>query len=67
MNLYAASLRVCFLLFENMRGHLKFQLEVCKHYTNISFKSFYIFYRALFLIEKIGLILCEISNHFCVL
>ncbi|KAF4090294.1 hypothetical protein AMELA_G00050380 [Ameiurus melas] len=28
MNLYAASLRVCFLLFESMRGHLKFQLEI---------------------------------------
>ncbi|XP_059517207.1 Golgi-specific brefeldin A-resistance guanine nucleotide exchange factor 1 isoform X12 [Myotis daubentonii] len=28
MNLYAASLRVCFLLFESMREHLKFQLEM---------------------------------------
>lgn len=28
LNLYAASLRVCFLLFESMREHLKFQLEV---------------------------------------
>lgn len=28
VNLYAASLRVCFLLFESMREHLKFQLEV---------------------------------------
>ncbi|XP_072534053.1 Golgi-specific brefeldin A-resistance guanine nucleotide exchange factor 1 isoform X1 [Salminus brasiliensis] len=28
MNLYAASMRVCFLLFESMRGHLKFQLEM---------------------------------------
>ncbi|XP_074531303.1 Golgi-specific brefeldin A-resistance guanine nucleotide exchange factor 1 isoform X2 [Halichoeres trimaculatus] len=28
MNLYAASLRVCFLLFESMRVHLKFQLEM---------------------------------------
>ncbi|XP_037394152.1 Golgi-specific brefeldin A-resistance guanine nucleotide exchange factor 1 isoform X2 [Pygocentrus nattereri] len=28
MNLYAASIRVCFLLFESMRGHLKFQLEM---------------------------------------
>ncbi|XP_067092095.1 Golgi-specific brefeldin A-resistance guanine nucleotide exchange factor 1 isoform X3 [Osmerus mordax] len=28
MNLYAASLRACFLLFESMRGHLKFQLEM---------------------------------------
>uniref|UniRef100_W5K380 Golgi-specific brefeldin A-resistance guanine nucleotide exchange factor 1 n=1 Tax=Astyanax mexicanus TaxID=7994 RepID=W5K380_ASTMX len=28
MNLYAASMRVCFLLFEGMRGHLKFQLEM---------------------------------------
>ncbi|XP_058238811.1 Golgi-specific brefeldin A-resistance guanine nucleotide exchange factor 1 isoform X6 [Hemibagrus wyckioides] len=28
MNLYAASIRVCFLLFESMRGHLKFQLEI---------------------------------------
>ncbi|XP_062959617.1 Golgi-specific brefeldin A-resistance guanine nucleotide exchange factor 1 isoform X11 [Cynocephalus volans] len=27
LNLYAASLRVCFLLFESMREHLKFQLE----------------------------------------
>ncbi|XP_076831313.1 Golgi-specific brefeldin A-resistance guanine nucleotide exchange factor 1 isoform X2 [Brachyhypopomus gauderio] len=27
MNLYAVSMRVCFLLFESMRGHLKFQLE----------------------------------------
>ncbi|KAL7890062.1 hypothetical protein AOLI_G00023200 [Acnodon oligacanthus] len=28
VNLYAASIRVCFLLFESMRGHLKFQLEM---------------------------------------
>ncbi|XP_071758007.2 Golgi-specific brefeldin A-resistance guanine nucleotide exchange factor 1 [Centroberyx gerrardi] len=28
MNLYAASIRVCFLLFESMRMHLKFQLEM---------------------------------------
>lgn len=28
LNLYSASLRVCFLLFEKMREHLKFQLEV---------------------------------------
>ncbi|KAL0964389.1 hypothetical protein UPYG_G00323170 [Umbra pygmaea] len=28
MNLYAASLRACFLLFESMREHLKFQLEM---------------------------------------
>nr|XP_029496594.1 Golgi-specific brefeldin A-resistance guanine nucleotide exchange factor 1-like isoform X1 [Oncorhynchus nerka] len=28
MNLYAASIRACFLLFESMRGHLKFQLEM---------------------------------------
>ncbi|KAM6956606.1 Golgi-specific brefeldin A-resistance guanine nucleotide exchange factor 1 [Aplochiton taeniatus] len=28
MNLYAASIRACFLLFENMRLHLKFQLEM---------------------------------------
>ncbi|KAM9379670.1 Golgi-specific brefeldin A-resistance guanine nucleotide exchange factor 1 isoform 2-T2 [Phaethornis superciliosus] len=28
LNLYAASLRVCFLLFESMRQHLKFQLEM---------------------------------------
>ncbi|XP_077350536.1 Golgi-specific brefeldin A-resistance guanine nucleotide exchange factor 1 isoform X2 [Festucalex cinctus] len=28
MNLYALSLRVCFLLFESMRVHLKFQLEM---------------------------------------
>uniref|UniRef100_A0A673IVC8 Golgi-specific brefeldin A-resistance guanine nucleotide exchange factor 1 n=1 Tax=Sinocyclocheilus rhinocerous TaxID=307959 RepID=A0A673IVC8_9TELE len=28
MNLYAASIRVCFLLFESMREHLKFQLEM---------------------------------------
>uniref|UniRef100_A0A8C1JJ84 Golgi brefeldin A resistant guanine nucleotide exchange factor 1 n=1 Tax=Cyprinus carpio TaxID=7962 RepID=A0A8C1JJ84_CYPCA len=28
MNLYAASIRVCFLLFEGMREHLKFQLEM---------------------------------------
>ncbi|KAB5581775.1 hypothetical protein PHYPO_G00179540 [Pangasianodon hypophthalmus] len=28
INLYAASIRVCFLLFESMRGHLKFQLEI---------------------------------------
>lgn len=28
MNLYAASMRVCFLLFESMRGPLKFQLEM---------------------------------------
>uniref|UniRef100_A0A663LU88 Golgi-specific brefeldin A-resistance guanine nucleotide exchange factor 1 n=1 Tax=Athene cunicularia TaxID=194338 RepID=A0A663LU88_ATHCN len=28
LNLYAASLRVCFLLFETMREHLKFQLEM---------------------------------------
>ncbi|XP_031695307.1 Golgi-specific brefeldin A-resistance guanine nucleotide exchange factor 1-like isoform X2 [Anarrhichthys ocellatus] len=28
MNLYAFSVRVCFLLFESMRVHLKFQLEM---------------------------------------
>nr|XP_023659672.1 Golgi-specific brefeldin A-resistance guanine nucleotide exchange factor 1 isoform X2 [Paramormyrops kingsleyae] len=28
MNLYASSIRVCFLLFESMREHLKFQLEM---------------------------------------
>ncbi|KAL2769369.1 Golgi-specific brefeldin A-resistance guanine nucleotide exchange factor 1 isoform 15 [Daubentonia madagascariensis] len=28
LNLYAASLRVCFLLFESMREHLKFQMEL---------------------------------------
>ncbi|KAM8924081.1 Golgi-specific brefeldin A-resistance guanine nucleotide exchange factor 1 [Pelodytes ibericus] len=28
LNLYAASLRACFLLCEGMRGHLKFQLEM---------------------------------------
>ncbi|NXU56223.1 GBF1 factor, partial [Turnix velox] len=28
LNLYAASLRVCFLLFESMREYLKFQLEM---------------------------------------
>ncbi|XP_059214825.1 Golgi-specific brefeldin A-resistance guanine nucleotide exchange factor 1 isoform X1 [Centropristis striata] len=28
MNLYAPSIRVCFLLFESMRVHLKFQLEM---------------------------------------
>ncbi|KAG8135077.1 hypothetical protein E2320_008127, partial [Naja naja] len=28
LNLYSASLRVCFLLFEKMREHLKFQLEM---------------------------------------
>ncbi|KAJ8359620.1 hypothetical protein SKAU_G00161450 [Synaphobranchus kaupii] len=28
INLYAASVRVCFLLFESMREHLKFQLEM---------------------------------------
>uniref|UniRef100_A0A4W5R0T0 Golgi-specific brefeldin A-resistance guanine nucleotide exchange factor 1 n=1 Tax=Hucho hucho TaxID=62062 RepID=A0A4W5R0T0_9TELE len=28
MNLYTASIRACFLLFESMRGHLKFQLEM---------------------------------------
>ncbi|XP_053306901.1 Golgi-specific brefeldin A-resistance guanine nucleotide exchange factor 1 isoform X2 [Spea bombifrons] len=28
LNLYVASLRACFLLFESMREHLKFQLEV---------------------------------------
>ncbi|XP_043911932.1 Golgi-specific brefeldin A-resistance guanine nucleotide exchange factor 1 isoform X2 [Protopterus annectens] len=28
LNLYAASLRLCFLLFESMREHLKFQLEM---------------------------------------
>ncbi|XP_028843973.1 Golgi-specific brefeldin A-resistance guanine nucleotide exchange factor 1 isoform X3 [Denticeps clupeoides] len=28
INLYAASIRVAFLLFEGMRGHLKFQLEM---------------------------------------
>ncbi|KAM9477746.1 Golgi-specific brefeldin A-resistance guanine nucleotide exchange factor 1 isoform 1-T1 [Clarias gariepinus] len=28
INLYAASIRICFLLFESMRGHLKFQLEI---------------------------------------
>ncbi|XP_074855930.1 Golgi-specific brefeldin A-resistance guanine nucleotide exchange factor 1 isoform X11 [Carettochelys insculpta] len=28
LSLYAASLRVCFLLFESMREHLKFQLEM---------------------------------------
>ncbi|KAG7265233.1 hypothetical protein CRUP_005436 [Coryphaenoides rupestris] len=30
MNLYTASIRCCFLLFESMRGHLKFQLENIK-------------------------------------
>ncbi|XP_063047451.1 Golgi-specific brefeldin A-resistance guanine nucleotide exchange factor 1 isoform X2 [Engraulis encrasicolus] len=28
INLYSASIRVCFLLFESMRGNLKFQLEM---------------------------------------
>ncbi|XP_055026813.2 Golgi-specific brefeldin A-resistance guanine nucleotide exchange factor 1 isoform X5 [Misgurnus anguillicaudatus] len=28
MNLYTASIRVCFLIFESMREHLKFQLEM---------------------------------------
>ncbi|XP_053163379.1 Golgi-specific brefeldin A-resistance guanine nucleotide exchange factor 1 isoform X6 [Hemicordylus capensis] len=28
LNLYSASIRVCFLLFESMREHLKFQLEM---------------------------------------
>ncbi|XP_069466354.1 Golgi-specific brefeldin A-resistance guanine nucleotide exchange factor 1 [Ambystoma mexicanum] len=28
LNIYAASLRACFLLFESMREHLKFQLEM---------------------------------------
>ncbi|XP_067828505.1 Golgi-specific brefeldin A-resistance guanine nucleotide exchange factor 1 isoform X2 [Heptranchias perlo] len=28
LNLYATSLRLCFLLFESMREHLKFQLEM---------------------------------------
>ncbi|XP_062422620.1 Golgi-specific brefeldin A-resistance guanine nucleotide exchange factor 1 isoform X3 [Pungitius pungitius] len=28
LNLYASSIRVCFLLFESMRVHLKFQLEM---------------------------------------
>ncbi|XP_071108376.1 Golgi-specific brefeldin A-resistance guanine nucleotide exchange factor 1-like isoform X1 [Haliotis cracherodii] len=28
LSLFAASLRVCFLLFESMRSHLKFQLEM---------------------------------------
>lgn len=28
LNLFAASIRVCFLLLESMRGHLKFQLEM---------------------------------------
>ncbi|KAM4636752.1 Golgi-specific brefeldin A-resistance guanine nucleotide exchange factor 1 isoform 3-T3 [Discoglossus pictus] len=28
LNLYASSLRACFLLFESMREHLKFQLEM---------------------------------------
>ena len=28
LSLYAASLRVCFLIFESMRGHLKYQLEM---------------------------------------
>lgn len=28
MNLYVSSIRLCFLLFEGMRIHLKFQLEV---------------------------------------
>uniref|UniRef100_A0A3Q3LPJ8 Golgi-specific brefeldin A-resistance guanine nucleotide exchange factor 1 n=1 Tax=Mastacembelus armatus TaxID=205130 RepID=A0A3Q3LPJ8_9TELE len=28
MNLYASSIRACFLLFESMRVHLKFQLEM---------------------------------------
>lgn len=28
MNLYASSIRLCFLLFESMRVHLKFQLEM---------------------------------------
>lgn len=47
MNLYAASIRVCFLLFESMRGHLKFQLEVCEHWHKYksSSKYFSIYYR----------------------
>lgn len=32
MNLYVSSIRVCFLLFESMRIHLKFQLEVSMHW-----------------------------------
>ena len=28
LSLFAASLRVCFMLFESLRTHLKFQLEM---------------------------------------
>ncbi|XP_038060765.1 Golgi-specific brefeldin A-resistance guanine nucleotide exchange factor 1-like [Patiria miniata] len=31
LSLFAASLRVCFMLFESMRTHLKFQLEMFLH------------------------------------
>ncbi|XP_072050985.1 Golgi-specific brefeldin A-resistance guanine nucleotide exchange factor 1-like isoform X2 [Amphiura filiformis] len=31
LSLFAASLRVCFMLFESMRTHLKFQLEMYLH------------------------------------
>lgn len=43
MNLYASSIRLCFLLFEGMRFHLKFQLEVIisawdfGHFKSISY------------------------------
>lgn len=56
MNLYAASLRVCFLLFESMRGHLKFQLEVCEHCHKYKFLDLNLFKC------NVYLVLCEIAN-----
>ena len=32
LSLFAAAIRVCFLLFESMRGHLKLQFEVGKKF-----------------------------------
>lgn len=52
MNLYTASIRVCFLLFESMRGHLKFQLEVCEHWRK--YKSYFsIDHRELSVIKQV--------------
>lgn len=47
MNLYSSSIRVCFLLFESMRVHLKFQLEVTSFYFSIKW--------------SLGLFVCKVT------
>lgn len=34
LGLFTMALRVCFLLFEGLRAHLKFQMEVCTNKSN---------------------------------